>query len=1175
MSSSALLPMPRSAVAALLVVALAVVAQATAPPARALPPAHTTVQLADTTTSTDGTERPTVTADALPTVQIDGVAWDQEIVGNTVYVGGSFTEARQPGAAVGSGVARHNLLAYDIRTGQLVTSFAPVLDGQVLSLALSPDGSRLYAGGDFQKVDGQWRVRIAAWDTGTGALVSSFRPTLSSRVAAVAVTDTTVYAGGNFLQAAGVTGGALTPRSYVAAFAASDGALKPFVTDADAPATALTVDPAAQKLVVGGRFTHLNGADAYGLGWSDLTTGEVTPMPANRELRNAGTKSALTSLMTASDGIYGTGYHFGSGGNVEGSFRIALGTGELVWVADCHGDSYAAFPHGDAVYVASHSHYCGNLGGFPETSPRTHHHATAFTREPAGISKPDPYGYPDQDGEPAPAQLTWFPKLAWGSYTEQGQAAWTITGNADYVAFGGEFPAVNETLQQGLVRFARPPAAPAKRGPSATGLALSATSPASGVVRVGYTTTSDQDDLALTYTVHRGTADSEPVHESTHATPYWLPKNDGFVETSLEPGTTQRYRLTVTDPDGNVARTPWVEVQVSDTGVLGAYGRAVYESAPAAYWRLDETQGTLARDWAGTTDLTLRAGATPGAPSALPTGSSADFNGTTSGYASASEAAAVAAPQVFSAEAWFRSTSRRGGKILGFGSGRTGTSGSYDRHLYLDDGGRLRFGVHSGAARVVQSGTGLNDGAWHHVVGTLGAAGMALYVDGALVASDPTTTSAQDYSGFWRVGGDNLNGWTGSTPSDYLDGQIDEVAVYQRALAADEVARHHAVGTGANVPPTARFGASATKSTASFDATASSDDDGSVAGWAWDFGDGTTGSGVEATHTYAEPGTYDVTLTVTDDSGATGSVTRSVVVPGNAAPEAAFATTLSGLTAAFDGTASTDPDDDGLTYAWDFGDGSTGTGAQASHTYTEPGTYQVTLTVTDSDGASGSIGDDVTVTTVLVHDDFDRTATGGWGTAPSGGSWVLAGAPSKFSVADGSGRITFTVGGDGPRARLDGEHGDVDLTTGMSFSALPNTGGVYGYLLARTSGSTRDYRTKVRVLANGGMRLEIGRFVGGADTSLGSVVTLPGTYAPGTELRVRMQATGSGTTALRAKVWPAGTSEPAAWQIERTDTTAELQEPGGVGLGGYLGAAVTNVPLTLSYPAISVEAVVP
>src|ERR1700712_2218643 len=111
----------------------------------------------------------TVTADPLPTVQIDGVVWSQVVVGNTVYVAGKFNKARPAGAALGtSETVRNNLLAYDIRTGVLITSFAPDLNGQALVVTASPDGKRIYVGGDFDHANGQTRYRIAAYDTATG-----------------------------------------------------------------------------------------------------------------------------------------------------------------------------------------------------------------------------------------------------------------------------------------------------------------------------------------------------------------------------------------------------------------------------------------------------------------------------------------------------------------------------------------------------------------------------------------------------------------------------------------------------------------------------------------------------------------------------------------------------------------------------------------------------------------------------------------------------------------------------------------------------------------------------------------------------------------------------------------------------------------------------------------------
>ena len=105
-----------------------------------------------------------MTADRLPTVQIDGVAWTQTVVGNTVYVGGRFNNARPAGSAPGTNLTpRGNLLAYDITTGNLITSFAPTVNAQVLSVSASPDGSRIYAVGDFSIANGAARRRVAAF----------------------------------------------------------------------------------------------------------------------------------------------------------------------------------------------------------------------------------------------------------------------------------------------------------------------------------------------------------------------------------------------------------------------------------------------------------------------------------------------------------------------------------------------------------------------------------------------------------------------------------------------------------------------------------------------------------------------------------------------------------------------------------------------------------------------------------------------------------------------------------------------------------------------------------------------------------------------------------------------------------------------------------------------------
>lgn len=115
-----------------------------------------TLSLAWTPTAADDppVSPETVTADALPTWQINGVAWSQALVGNTVYVTGSFTKARPPGVAVGGAgeVDALNIFAFDTATGALVNDFVPRTDGQVRGFGFA--GSTVYVGGNFRAATG-------------------------------------------------------------------------------------------------------------------------------------------------------------------------------------------------------------------------------------------------------------------------------------------------------------------------------------------------------------------------------------------------------------------------------------------------------------------------------------------------------------------------------------------------------------------------------------------------------------------------------------------------------------------------------------------------------------------------------------------------------------------------------------------------------------------------------------------------------------------------------------------------------------------------------------------------------------------------------------------------------------------------------------------------------------
>lgn len=136
-----------------------------------------------------------------------------------------------------------------------------------------------------------------------------------------------------------------------------------------------------------------------------------------------------------------------------------------------------------------------------------------------------------------------------------------------------------------------------------------------------------------------------------------------------------------------------------------------------------------------------------------------------------------------------------------------------------------------------------------------------------------------------------------------------------------------------------------------FDAGSSSDPDGDVLAYRWDFGDGETGTGAKVSHRYAKGGTYRVSVVVDDGSGlACALSSANVIARANTPPRAVMSAKAQGCVnqaLSFDATNSSDPEGQRLTYRWDFGDGATAEGAKAQHTYAKGGKYPVALTVDD------------------------------------------------------------------------------------------------------------------------------------------------------------------------------------------------------------------------------------
>jgi RHS repeat-associated protein len=231
-----------------------------------------------------------------------------------------------------------------------------------------------------------------------------------------------------------------------------------------------------------------------------------------------------------------------------------------------------------------------------------------------------------------------------------------------------------------------------------------------------------------------------------------------------------------------------------------------------------------------------------------------------------------------------------------------------------------------------------------------------------------------------------------------------------------------------------------------------------ITSYAWNFGDNSAGTSATPSHTYASVGTFQVSLTVTDTSGGTNTASTTATVA--AAPTANTGGPYTGTVnqpVTLNGTGSAAPAGQTITsYAWNFGDNSTGTGATPAHTYSSAGTFQISLVATDSTGgtntatttatitglsitgfspASGPIGTVVNVTLTLF--------TGTSGSSPqvtlvnsTGGS--ISAPVSSFSAnalsfivpaGAGSGKITITSG-----SQTAVSSGTFSVTTSSSFT---------------------------------------------------------------------------------------------------------------------------------------------
>lgn len=234
--------------------------------------------------------------------------------------------------------------------------------------------------------------------------------------------------------------------------------------------------------------------------------------------------------------------------------------------------------------------------------------------------------------------------------------------------------------------------------------------------------------------------------------------------------------------------TPLVPTACQRVSSNPAYVAAVLADSPLAYWRLDETSGTTALDSSGNgKNGTYEGSLDLGQPPLITNGKSLHCHGSIAGVNIASSFSIPTATSPFTFEAWIKLTATGTRPIV---SGRTSSGsqqldfGVTSNHLYVQPNADNNTGLIT-----LQSPGAVNDGAAHHVVATRTTAKLwTLYIDGASVAtqSDGMTSGCT-----------SLNvAYIGKEPVNllYMDGTIDEVAVYQSALSAARVLAHYNAG---------------------------------------------------------------------------------------------------------------------------------------------------------------------------------------------------------------------------------------------------------------------------------------------------------------------------------------------------------------------------------------------
>ncbi len=935
-------------------------------------------------------------------------------VGNRVIIGGTFTQVANSDSNGGAIYNRLGIAAFDATTGVVDTAFAPTLSATVEVVIPAADGTSIYVGGDFNTVNGVNRRKVARIDAATGALVTSFNAGgLNGLVRDLRLVGTTLYVAGLFTTVAGQS------RTYLASLNAQTGALTTSVNVTLAglhnggvgKVIKIDATPDGSRLLITGNFTSVNGQPRDQVALIDLTTAPAVLSPWHTNFFTSACATSFDSFMRdldiSEDGtfaVFSTTGAYRVDTSCDTISRLELGTEQAnlspTWISYTGGDTtYATEIHDGVLYVGGHMRWVNN----PFAADR--HGAGGVARE--GMAALDvtnglPYSWdPGRERGVGLFDYHVTEQGIWaGSDTERfnDEARFRLaffpwsTGISVPTNDIGDLP--NDIFQLGRtagttgtvdqsvlyrINAGGPLLASADDGPAWAADTASTSSFRNSGSSTG-TAPSSLSTPANDSSVPKGDLDRPPAHlwtterydPATGSEMAWVfPVAAGtpiqvrlYLSNRATATNNVGERIFDVDLDGlNVLNDLDLSGDVGhDIGTMRAFDIVSDGSVNILFRhgvenplingieiiRRDITpSGTL-----GTQDDVVQH----------------QYDGVTPPTNSTVVAGTVPWRTV------------RGAFMV--------NSTLYTFHL---DGSVMRRTLDGSTF-----GPGVAIDVWSNNIMTDMASMTGIFYD-------PST-----YRIYYTVSGQSSLYYRTFTPQSHTMGAVRSIATGDIAGLSPSRVRGMFLGqgrlwfgddatgnllsvafvnglvtgtpttanatidwrsralfrsTGAqpNVVPVANFTSNCSINVCSFDGALSTDSDGTIISYDWTFGDGGTATGITSQHSYAAAGTYTVTLTVVDDRGGVGQhqVDVNVANPPNVPPTASISPDCALLGCSFDASGSSDSDGVIVSYSWDFGDGATGSGSTTSHDYAIAGTYHVTLTVTDDDGAPATAETDI------------------------------------------------------------------------------------------------------------------------------------------------------------------------------------------------------------------------